>query len=192
MVKALGPVMLPYQLTICGLNELSEVIPSGISHVISILDPDWPIPSELASIAADKRVVFHFDDVTIPKEGRMVPGTADVEKLLDWGRRLLPGDGNHLLVHCHAGVSRSTAAAAILMLDQNPGLEDQVFREIDSLRPRNWPNSMMVRLADDLLNCQGKFVAELRNHHARVAERNPDLAELIRLHGRAHEVPEAT
>jgi predicted protein tyrosine phosphatase len=182
--------MLPYKLTICGLNELSEVVPSGINHVISILDPDWPYPSELASIDADKRVAFRFDDVTVSQEGRMEPGTADIEKLLEWGGKLLQGGGNHLLVHCHAGVSRSTAAAAILMLDQNPGLEDQVFREIDSLRPRNWPNSMMVRLADDLLNCQGRFVAELRNHHASMAERYPDLAELIRLHGRAHEVPE--
>ena len=100
------------------------------------------------------------------------------------------GADKHLLVHCHAGVSRSTAAAAILMIDRNPGCEERVFREIDSLRPRNWPNSMMIRLADDFLNCQGRFVEELRNHHARMAARKPDLAELIRMHGRAHEVPD--
>ena len=182
--------MLPYKLTICGLNELAEVVPSGISHVISILDPDSPSPSELGNIDAANRIMFHFDDVTMSQEGRMAPGTTDITKLLDWGRGLLSSDSPHLLVHCHAGVSRSTAAAAILMLDQNPGLEERVFLELDSLRPRNWPNSRMIKLADDLLNCDGKFSAELRNHHGRMASRNPDLAELIRLHGRAHEIPE--
>ena len=111
--------------------------------------------------------------------------------MLDWGRGLLlGGEETHLLVHCHAGVSRSTAATAILMLGQNPCLEEQVFQEISRLRPRNWPNSRMVEIADELLGCQGRFIAELKRHHARTAVQNPELAELIRLHGRAHEVPD--
>ena len=183
--------MLPYKVTICGLSELSEVVPSGISHVISILDPDYPYPSELKIIDSSRRELFSFEDVVVPEESQKIPERADIKRLLDWGRGLLlGGEETHLLVHCHAGVSRSTAATAILMLGQNPCLEEQVFQEISRLRPRNWPNSRMVEIADELLGCQGRFIAELKRHHARTVVQNPELAELIRLHGRAHEVPD--
>ena len=183
--------MLPYRVTICGLSELSQVISWGISHVVSILDPDHPYPTELETIDASRREIFYFDDVTLPEENRSPPERCDIERLLEWGRGLLLGaEETHLLVHCHAGVSRSTAAAAILMLDHNPGLEDKVFQEISHLRSRNWPNSRMVQIADDVLGCRGRFVAELKKHHAQTAVHNPELAELIRLHGRAHEVPD--
>ena len=159
--------------------------------MISILDPDCPYPSELNILDSSRREVFYFDDVIVPEESRKSPERSDIERLLDWGRELLlGGEEIHLLVHCHAGVSRSTAATAILMLEQNPGLEKQVFQKISCLRPRNWPNSWMVKIADEVLGCQGRFVEELKRHHAQTAVQKPELAELIRLHGRAHEVPD--
>ena len=79
---------------------------------------------------------------------------------------------------------------AQISADKNPGHEPEVFVEIDHLRPRNWPNSMMIDLADQLLGCNGAFNAALRSHHTHIAKRDPNLAELIRLHGRAHEIPE--
>ena len=49
---------------------------------------------------------------------------------------------------------------------------------------------MMISLADKLLGCGGALNAALRLHHARLAARDPDLAEIIRRHGRAHEIPD--
>ena len=193
--------MLPFRLSICGLNELAEFVNSDVSHIISILDPDLADPDELSEFPSENRLVFRFDDVALaPKHSKKLdrfaqpahshPGINDIEKLIEWGRGLSEAGAHHLLVHCHAGVSRSTAASAILMADKNPGHEPEVFIEIDHIRPRNWPNSMMIDLADQLLGCNGAFNAALRSHHTHIAKRDPNLAELIRLHGRAHEIPE--
>ncbi|HIB17643.1 MAG: hypothetical protein CFH35_01768 [Alphaproteobacteria bacterium MarineAlpha9_Bin5] len=182
--------MLPYRLSICGLNELTEFVNSDVSHIISILDPGRADPEELAEFPSQNRVVFRFDDVIFTQPGHTHPGANDIDNLIEWGRGLNDARVHHLLVHCHAGVSRSTAAAAILMADKNPGHEPEVFDQIDRIRRRNWPNSMMIDLADQVLGCNGAFNAALRAHHAHIAKRDPNLAELIKLHGRAHEIPE--
>ena len=95
-----------------------------------------------------------------------------------------------MLIHCHAGVSRSTATAVILMAQNNPGREADVFGELARVRPRSWPNSLMIGIADTMLDRKGALLRELRDHQAKVAQAHPDLAALIRMHGRAHEVPE--
>ena len=181
--------MLPFTLSICGLDELSGFLNADVTHVISILDPDHPTPDGLADISSEDRIIFRFDDATVPGAGRIHPASSDIGKLLDWSRSLTDVRVKHLLVHCHAGISRSTAAAAIILAEKNPGRETEVFEMIDRIRPRNWPNSMMVSLADQLLGCGGALNAALRAQHARIATRDPDLAEIIRRHGRAHEIP---
>ena len=182
--------MLPFTLSICGLDELNGFLNTGVTHVISILDPDYPVPDGLAKIASENRIVFRFDDATVPGAGRIHPASTDIGKLVEWSRSLTDSQVKHLLVHCHAGISRSTAAAAIIVADKNPGRETEIFKMIDRIRPRNWPNSMMIDLADQLLGCGGAFNAALQSHHARIATRDPDLAEIIRRHGRAHEIPD--
>jgi hypothetical protein len=32
------------RVTICGIPELGEHCAAGVTHVLSILDPDWPDP----------------------------------------------------------------------------------------------------------------------------------------------------
>lgn len=182
--------LLTYRLTICGLRELDSYCADGVTHVLSILDPDWPDPESFTAYAPHAREIFYFDDVVETKEGMVGPGVGDIERLLRFGERLSGETVDHLLIHCHAGVSRSTAAAAILMSQHNPGREAEAFAHIARIRPRSWPNSLMVRMADERLGRDGALIEGLRAHHRRVARDHPDLAELIRLHGRAHEIPE--
>ena len=36
--------MLQLPLSICGLDEIAEFLKRGVTHVISILDPEYPYP----------------------------------------------------------------------------------------------------------------------------------------------------
>ena len=122
--------MLPYKVTICGLSELSEVVPSGISHVISILDPDYPYPSELKIIDSSRRELFSFEDVVVPEESQKIPERADIKRLLDWGRGLLlGGEETHLLVHCHAGFRALQPQRQFLCWDRIRVLRSGCFRK---------------------------------------------------------------
>lgn len=182
--------MLGHRLSICGLNELPGFAFEGVSHVLSILDPDWPDPEAFEAFPRHARATLRFDDVVDPGPGYEPPEAGHIADILAFGDRLGGEPVTHLLVHCHAGVSRSTAAAAILMAASHPGREPDAFRVIADIRPRSWPNSRMIALADAALGRGGALIAALKAHHRWVTQEHPDLAELIRLHGRAHEVPE--
>jgi predicted protein tyrosine phosphatase len=184
-----GPPLLPHRLTICGLDELSGFAADRVSHVVSIIDPEYADPAVFSQYGPHVRETFRFDDVIDLRPGYTAPGADEVERLLELGEELADAPAGHLLVHCHAGISRSTAASAILLAQFNPGRELEVFQHIRRIRPRSWPNSRMVLIADGLLGRDGAFGEALRDHFVHMAFAHPDLAELVRNHGRAHEVP---
>ena len=180
--------LLPYRITICGLSELPHHADAGFSHVISILDPAWPDPQDFARYGAHRRVIWRFDDVVEVGQGYTEPSAGNVRAILELGRELLEETSAQLLVHCHAGVSRSTATAVILMVQPNPGRERDAFAELASIRPRSWPNALMVGMADEMLGRGGELTAALRDHQRRVARAYPDFADLLARCGRAHEI----
>lgn len=179
--------LVPYRITICGLEELCQHGRSGVSHVLTILDPEWPDPTDFAAYAPHSRTVWRFHDIIGERPGMAAPQPTDVAAILAFGRE--HGGIDHLLVHCHMGISRSTAAAAILLAQHNQGRERHAFDHLWAIRPRSWPNSRMVRFADDMLGRQSALVDAMREHHARVAAAYPDFAALLRQGERAAEVP---
>jgi len=182
--------LLPFRLSVCGVGELDGFAGAGVSHVLSILDPYTPVPAAFARFAPHRRVDFRFHDV-VEGDGWDVPipGAAEVAEVIAFGRALAEDAVDHLLVHCFAGVSRSTASAAILLSLAHPGREEDVFATLAEIRPRSWPNSAMIGHADRLLDRKGRLVAAMKAHHRRVAVDHPDLVAVIRNVGRGHEVP---
>jgi predicted protein tyrosine phosphatase len=152
-----------FDLTICGLDELRAHTAAQVTHVLSILDPDTPVPREFERYAALRQHwVLRFHDVSAPIGDAQAPEQADVEQILAFAAELQAGDPDaHLLVHCHAGVSRSTAAAAILLAQRNPGREAEAFRYVARIRPGAWPNRRMVEIADRLMHREGRLIEGL-------------------------------
>jgi predicted protein tyrosine phosphatase len=180
------------RLTICGLNELGSFQNAAVTHVLSILDPDHPDPADFAAYAPHKRLTLRFDDIIDPAPGMLLPEREHIEKLLSFGEGLATAGGDplsHLLVHCHAGISRSTASMTILLAEAWPDREaDELFDHVREIRPQAWPNSLMISLADDLLGRGGELNAALCRHYSEQIRRKPDLAEMIKRVGRGREV----
>lgn len=186
--------MLPVKISICGVRELDGFAGAGISDVLSILDPEQAVPDSFTRYAPHRRTTMRFHDIVQPIDGQIMPTREDVRGILDFGMTLGAERGaSHLLVHCYAGVSRSTAATAILMAQANPGREEQVFMSLLDIRPRAWPNSRMVTLADEMLNRCGALRAGLDAYYRVAMKRYDGLADYIRsIGGRDHEVPGET
>jgi predicted protein tyrosine phosphatase len=184
------------RLTICGLTELGAFQNADVTHVLSILDPGYPEPADFAAYGPHKRLTLRFDDIIAPASGMAPPEGHHIEALLEFGKGLAATTDdplNHLLVHCHAGISRSTASMTILLAEARPEAdEDSLFAHIREIRAQAWPNSRMIGLADDLLGRGGKLVAALRRHYAAQMRLRPDLAEMIGRVGRQQEVEMAT
>src|SRR4051794_3570402 len=103
---------LPLDQIICGIPELVHHARSRVTHVLSILDPAEPEPSAFADYPPHDRLTLRFDDVIEPIPGCTPPLPEQIEQLLLFGRAMGAQALPTLLIHCHAGVSRSTAAAA--------------------------------------------------------------------------------
>jgi predicted protein tyrosine phosphatase len=173
--------------TICGIDELPNHRARGVTHLLSILDPDYPDP--LTDYPAHQRLTLRFHDAVGPGPGLVPPNREHVEELLAFGRTLPGGDPSHLLVHCHAGVSRSTAAMAGLLLQAHPeASEDALLRHISLIRRQAWPNSIMIGHVDDILGREGRLVTALRRFYGRKLRTSPELEEELRSFGRGAEI----
>jgi predicted protein tyrosine phosphatase len=178
-------------LTICGLDELGDHRARNVTHVLSILDPDWPEPEAFSAYDPHHRITLRFHDVIEPGPGYVLPAREHVEAILEFGRSMTSDSGedtSHLLVHCHMGISRSTAAMAILMAQSQPETEEWIFSRLFELRPQAWPNSLMIEFADDLLGRRGRLVTALTGLYAEHLLRRPDYERILRSGGRGREV----
>ncbi len=189
MHKVTQSPLVPYRITICGLAELCQHEAAGVSHVLTILDPGHPDPQDFTLYAPHRRTIWRYHDIINPADGMTPPEPGDVRAILDFGREQRDSGIDHLLVHCHMGISRSTATVAILLAQHNPGREAEAFAHIRTIRPHSWPNSRMIAFADDQLGRDGALITALTAHHDVVAHAFPDLARLLLEGERAGEVP---
>lgn len=181
--------LLPFPITICGIDELPRHADKGVSHAVTILDPEWPDPEHFTAYGPIRRTIWRFHDIVNPHDGQVHAEPADVEAILAYGEALRSETVNHLLIHCHMGISRSTATAIILMAQHNPGREIEAFAHLLAIRPFSWPNSRMVRMADEMLGRGGALIEAMRSHHHGVARSHPDKMPYLRNSERASEVP---
>src|SRR5260370_1143926 len=148
------------RITICGILELGEHSAAGVTHVLSILGPNSPDPPEFAAFAPHRRLILRFHDVIEPQPDQIAPTREDVERLLLFGREVSETTEAHLLVHCRAGVSRSTAAAALILMQANPEWPASAALDaVAAIRPRAWPNLLILEFVAALLSRNGEIVA---------------------------------
>lgn len=85
----------------------------------------------------------------------------DVRQIIELAESLRLDTGK-VLIHCEAGVSRSTAAALIMHACWlGPGNEREAMDRVRTQRPVAMPNRRMVALADQLLERRGRLVKAL-------------------------------
>jgi predicted protein tyrosine phosphatase len=173
------------QLTICGLEELDDHSTRQVTHVLSILDPEWPEPAAFLAYEPHHRRILHFHDEILPSPGMQLPHRAHVEEILtfgrSWQRDLASNTDAHLLIHCHAGISRSTAAMTALLAQARPDRdEDSVVEHIAHIRPKAWPNWLMIGFADAILERDGRLKQAVRRLYGRRLAARPELADVMR------------
>ena len=179
------------RITICGIPELGAHCGAGVTHVLSILRPDEPDPVAFMDFPPHRREALRFHDVIAPvSEETILPSEDHVARVLEFGREVsAAGPAAHLLIHCHAGVSRSTASAALLLAQEDPRRPAaDVFAEIARLRPRAWPNLLILELGEAALGRRGELVGAVGEQYWRVIAADLSFSELMRGAARGREV----
>ncbi|MGB3809290.1 MAG: protein-tyrosine phosphatase family protein [Parvibaculum sp.] len=129
----------------------------GPSHLVSLLDPETMIDTP-QGIDAARHLRLSVNDIAEPNEMLVSPSEAHVSQLIGFIRRW--DQRSPMLVHCWAGISRSTAAAFIALCTLNENHpEDDLARLVRARGSHAYPNRLMVRLADDILGRKGRMRA---------------------------------
>jgi predicted protein tyrosine phosphatase len=152
------------RLTICDRHFAAHTIrgPHPYTHLISIGDAAKAYPVNGFENVKHGLALF-FDDITQFRPGWTLPAVDHVQQLLRFARSMVGQTTVELLVHCEQGISRSTAAAFIVMAYHlGPHKEAEAMAEILHARPQACPNELMVDLADQLLRREGRMVRELQ------------------------------
>lgn len=144
-------------LIICGLSEVERVIARRApSHLITLLDPASMIATP-AGLAADRHLRLGVNDIAEAMDGLVLPTESVVSDIVAFARDW--DETAPMLIHCWAGISRSTAAAFAIACERSvPGREAAIARAMREAAPHAYPNRRIVALADDLLGRQGRMV----------------------------------
>ena len=147
-------------LHVCPLSKLERTIANvNPSRLISLvrLVPEVPSPPRMA---AEHHLRLPFHDISEPRDGYVMPGVEHVERLLafaeSWDR------GAPMLLHCFAGISRSTAAAYVVACALQPRRsEADIAHQLRHASPTATPNPRLVAVADDMLRRDGRMNAAI-------------------------------
>lgn len=126
------------------------------SHVVTLINVSTAVERP-KGIAPANHLFIGMSDITAMQEGHVLPGHEHVEKLLEfvrgWDR------GRPMLIHCWAGISRSTAAAFITACALNPAREEaEIASTLRAASPSATPNARLVSVADEILGRNGRMV----------------------------------
>lgn len=146
---------------VCPLSRLQETVErSGASHVVTLINPGTPVVRPV-SVAEDRHLFIGVNDITDPIDGMILPDHDHLDTYLDflrdWDRK------RPMVIHCWAGVSRSTAGAFTAMCLFRPDLPERVIAErLRARSPEATPNSRLVALADARLGREGRMIEAVR------------------------------
>lgn len=127
-------------------------IDNGVTHIVSLLDPGHDVDHGLNA----EHFVMQFEDA-MDAETSGAPTVKQVQIVLDWVRANTNSQ-SRLLVHCHGGVSRSTAMAVAILIQSGSSVENAIA-EIRRQRPVFCPNNLISEFADRILGMDGQLHA---------------------------------
>jgi predicted protein tyrosine phosphatase len=138
------------------LSRLHETVAaSRASHVLTLINAATAVPCP-PGIAADRHLFIGVSDIVDPQDGHIVPAKLHVEQLLAFARAW--DRSQPMVIHCWAGISRSTAGAFIALCALRPDRDEmELAATLRRAAPSATPNARLVAVADDILRRDGRM-----------------------------------
>lgn len=146
---------------VCPLSKLEQTVrETDAQTVVTLIDHATPV-SRPPSVLPSRWLFVAISDISEHLEGHVLAQDAHMAELLAfveaWDRRA------PMVIHCYAGVSRSTAAAFIAACALEPEVPEDAFaRRLRLVSPTATPNPRLVALADSRLSRKGRMIAAVR------------------------------
>jgi predicted protein tyrosine phosphatase len=136
-------------------NKVSKILMSKskgslVKWILSIGDPLTKPPTGYVNI--EHRLRLEFEDDTDPNQLN-APQVQHVQRIINFAKHF-PSEGI-AVIHCDAGISRSSAAAVITLKTKLPQTDDEsIVHTVLNYQPGLHPNKLMLELADQILKTE--------------------------------------
>jgi predicted protein tyrosine phosphatase len=147
---------------VTGFSRAKRIKRRGFSGVITIEDPICPRRRQMRfnRHPHPSHLVLRFEDLDSAVTGIRTPTREDVIAAINFSKEV----EGPLLIHCYAGISRSTGIAlAIIAERMGRGREGEALSELLNVRPPAVPNMMVVEHADEILDRNGRLLQTLKS-----------------------------
>ena len=145
---------------VCSLARLHDTVrETGARHVVTLIK-DTSLVHRPASVTPENHLLLDMDDITDHIDGYVAPHEDHLGDLLRFVRAW--DRGAPMVVHCYAGISRSTAGAFVAACALNPARSElAIAQAIRDASASAMPNARIVSLADRALGRQGRMIAAI-------------------------------
>ena len=145
---------------VCPLSQLeATVAATGARRIVTLINVATAV-ARPAAIAEVDHLLLGVSDIAEPMDGHVVPAEEHVDRLIAFAQtwdRATP-----LVIHCWAGVSRSTAAAYVVACALDPARDEaEAALALRAASPTATPNPRIVALADQKLGREGRMIAAI-------------------------------
>lgn len=143
-------------LHVTSLSKLHETVAAvGAGHVVTLIN-EATLVERPAGIPAGQHLFLGMSDIVAAMDGHVVPADAHVRELIGFMRRW--DRAKPVVIHCWAGISRSTAGAFISVCALRPDRDEaEIAARLRAVSPSATPNARLVALADDILGRKGRM-----------------------------------
>jgi len=148
------------RLHVCSLFRIAEITEAtGAKSLVTLINRDTPVARPPA-IAPERHLHVAISDICEATEGHVLADLSHIESLIHFVRAW--DQAEPLVIHCFAGVSRSTAAAYITACALGSSDESEIARRLRRASPTATPNAHLVGLADRILGRGGRMSAAIK------------------------------
>ncbi len=146
---------------VCPLSKVAETAAvAKASHLVSLINEGTPV-TRPTGILEENHLFLAFNDITQPMDGFTPPDQRVVQTYLDFIDHWSGEDA--IVIHCFAGISRSTAAGFVAACRKRPDASERAIAEtLRAAAPQATPNSLFVSIADDLMGRRGRMVDAIK------------------------------
>ena len=148
-------------LHVCSLSKLPETVATtGAKSVVTLINAEMNVPTP-EGVEPARHLNLSFNDIVDPVDGLVPASEQHIEQFLafieGWDRQA------PLVIHCWAGISRSTAGAYVAACALNPDADEYALAALLRERsPSATPNARIVAMGDSLLRREGRMIDAIR------------------------------
>tara|TARA_Y100000996_G_C22217067_1_gene517900 strand:- start:102 stop:608 length:507 start_codon:yes stop_codon:yes gene_type:complete len=147
------------KIVICGLADIQDCVDKySPDMMLTIINKNFS-PDTPRGMSENKHLKMLIDDISEPREGFVLPEKHHVQQLLDFTNNW--DQSKPILIHCHMGISRSTATSLGVAAKFDPDNIEINIEKLKEIAPHASPNKIMTKYYDEILGLNNRLFSAL-------------------------------